>query len=204
VHRTTATCHPVWENIHLNSWVFISFSKKTPLYGVSWFLVCLGLRNLINIIFNSPNNGIWQHMFQNVKKRMQNILYIWRYFICFALYWSFVSAFFVHQVIELAFIFCEMKREDIICGTTAWHLCILYLCVATVCTDLTPVYAQGMIQAGMAWKICLLLTACCLHFNSLISVVDFTYCWDNDSVMCWLSWSFLRFRNRNILLYSVI
>jgi hypothetical protein len=24
------------------------------------------------------------------------------------------------------------------------------LCVATMCTDLTPVYAQGMIQAGMA------------------------------------------------------
>jgi hypothetical protein len=58
--------------------------------------------------------------------------------------------FFVHQVFELTFILCEMKREDIICGTTAWHLCILYLCVATMCTDLTPVYAQGMLQSGMA------------------------------------------------------
>lgn len=43
-----------------------------------------------------------------------------------------------------------MKREDNVCGTTAWHLCVLYLCIATVCTDLTPVYAKGMLQAGMA------------------------------------------------------
>jgi hypothetical protein len=62
-----------------------------------------------------------------------------------------VSAYFVHQVVELTFIFCEMKKEDNVCGTTAWHLCMLYdLCLATKCTDLTPVYAQGMLQAGMA------------------------------------------------------
>jgi hypothetical protein len=46
--------------------------------------------------------------------------------------------------------FCEVKKEENVCVATAWHLCMLYLCVATMCTDLTPVYAQGMLQAGMA------------------------------------------------------
>jgi hypothetical protein len=56
---------------------------------------------------------------------------------------------------------------------------MLYLYVARMCTDLTPVYAQGMLQAGMAWTICLLLAACCLDCNSLTSVLDFTYCWND-------------------------
>jgi len=75
----------------------------------------------------------------------------------------------------LTFVFYEMKKEDYVCGTTAWHLYMFYdLCLATTCTDLTALYAQGMLQTGMAWTNCLLLTACCLDLISLIDVVDFT------------------------------
>jgi hypothetical protein len=80
---------------------------------------------------------------------MQDILFTWEIFFRFCVVLKFVSASFVHQV-ELTFIFREMKREDYVCVATAWHLCMLYLYVARMCTDLTPVYAQGMLQAGMA------------------------------------------------------
>lgn len=50
------------------------------------------------------------------------------------------------QVAGLSSLFYDMKKEEYVYDTAAWHYVLYDLCFASTCTDLTPLYSQ----AGMA------------------------------------------------------